>query len=564
MFAESPSKKAAQRWNTPLNLLIAAAILVVLNLLVANVFYRIDLTKEKRYSLSPASLAALDSLQYPMQVTVYIEGDFPANVALFQEATRATLSEMVEYSHGNLAFEFVNPSSNKNILQEFKKRSITAIPVMVRVNENETKLLEMYPVAVMRQRDREIYIDLLKGCVKPGGEVDFAQAEADIEYKFIAAMLNILREDRLFVGFLQGHGELSPLQMPEFVTELQNSGKDVYTFDMSKQAGVAISPSIQTLFIMQPTQPFSERDKYELDQYLMRGGSLFFCMNQENVDMDMFEKRSTLTQLRSLNLDDLFMQYGFKINYDIIQDLTCDKIEIFQEASGGGRFIPAPWIFYPKLLSLPSHPICRNADAALLRYASSIDTFATDGARKSVFLQSSEDSRVIGGQQFIDVVQYVQTPMPRALFRRQGNRIAGVVAEGSFTSLFAGRRAPTDEKAPSMPTAAFGARSGKPGKITLISDGEFGLGNMQRGKRAFLPYDNKTILLNATDYLCGDIALTAVRSKNVVERRLNKQRVQQYATAIRVVNIGLPIVLLIVFGLIRYYWRKRKYEIRQQ
>lgn len=560
MFAAFTRKQPGKARNTPLNLLLIAAIVIVLNLLAANVFYRIDLTKEKRYSLSDISLATADSLQYPMQVMVYLEGDFPPNIRQFQEAVRTTLSELVQYSNGNLSYEFVNPTANKEIIKEFAKRNITPIPVLVRKNAAETARLNMFPVIVVRQRDREVYIDLTKGCSLPNGEIDFQQAEADLEYKIVSAMRNITREQRMFVGFLQGHGELRPDQMPEFVTELQNAGKDVYTFDMSKQAGVAISPSLKALFIVQPTQPFSERDKYELDQYLMRGGSIFFCLNQEVVDLDMYEKRSALTQLRSLNLDDLFMQYGFKINYDLIQDLSCESIEVFQEGANGGNFIPAKWIFSPMLLDLPQHPICRNADAVLLRNASSIDTFPTAGARKTAFLRTSPYSRAIGGQQFIDLMQYIQNPPPQAMFRNQGNRITGLLVEGNFTSLFAGRRAPTDEKAPNMPTAAFGERSGAPGKIAVISDGEFTQGKFFRGKRGYLPYDNKAILLNATDYLCGDVALTSIRSKDVVERRLNKERVIAYAPVIRAINIVLPIVLIIVFGLARFYWRKRRYE----
>lgn len=543
------------------NLLLAALLLVVLNLLVSQFFARIDLTSEGRYSLADISHATADSLDYPMTAKVYLEGEFPPNIRQFQDALRTTLGELKQYSHGNLDYEFVVPTGNREILKEFQQRGIVPIPVMVRKNAAETSRIDMYPVVVMRQRDREVYIDLFKGCAMPNGEIDFAQAEADLEYKLVSSMRNILRKEQVFVGLLQGHGELSPAEMPEFVTELQNAGKNVYTFDMSKQPGQAISPTLSVMIIPRPTRRFSERDKYELDQYLMRGGSLLFMTNQEQVDLDLYEKRSTLTSLRELNLDDLFMQYGFKVNYDLIQDLNAESNEFFQEGSGGGSFVSQKWIFSPLVTNLPQHPICRNADAVLLRYASSIDTFAVPGLRKAVLLKSSPASRTLSGQQFIDIPEYLGNPVPQAMFR-QGGKMAGLLVEGTFASLFEGRTPPTDSLTGRAPEAVFlpGSTTERPARLAVFSDSEFALGKSFRGKRRLMPYDNKTLLLNAVDYLAGDEALTAIRSKEVVERRLSREKVIKNATAIRVVNIVLPIVLIIAFGGLRFWLRKRRNE----
>jgi ABC-2 type transport system permease protein len=282
-------------------------------------------------------------------------------------------------------------------------------------------------------------------------------------------------------------------------------------------------------------------------------------MNQQIVDMDMFEKRSTLTQLRDLNLDDMFMKYGFKLNYDLVQDLSCESTEVFQPGPSGGSVLEKKWIFYPMAFAFPGHPLDRNVDAVLMRYPSSIEPLAREGVEASVFLTTSEYSRTIQGSQFVDLAEYLENPPPPALFNK-GPKITGLLLEGTFESLFAGREVPLDSAAPNPPTAKFGARSGLPGKVAILSDGSFMLGKTFRGKRGYLPYDNKALLMNVTDYLAGDEALTGIRSKEVVIRRLDGEKVRDNAGWIRWMNLVLPVVAVVVFGVGRGIWRRRRWE----
>ena len=204
----------------------------------------------------------------------------------------------------------------------------------------------------------------------------------------------------------------------------------------------------------------------------MRGGSILWVLDFEKVDLNLYRKRSTLTQLRELNLDDLFMRYGFKLNYDLIQDRECEPTEVFQPESK--NFLSKKWLFYPLALQFPDHPISRNVDAALMRYAASIDTFYQEGVEKSVFMTSSPYSRTVQGSQFIDLNEYLQRPPPPRLFNR-GPFITGVLLEGTFKSVFVGRRAPTDSLAPNPPSAKFGRQNNPsaPGKMVVISDENF-------------------------------------------------------------------------------------------
>lgn len=567
--------------------IIIIAILIGMNFLLSGFFRRFDLTKENRYSISEISKATADSLAYPMTIQVFIEGDYPPNIGRFQDAVRTTIQELQQYSDGFMDYEFIDPKNNTDLAKDLAKHGLPPIPVTVRTAANETENKQFFPYAIITYREKEAqYIDLVKGCVFPNGQIDFLRAEGDLEYKLVAPMRNLIREQGGNIAFIDGHGEIPTKTLGEWVTNMQNSYK-IFSFDLHKNAGQGLAPSItpekmkaagkemidnlrsqngiDVLVIPQPEKPFSEREKYEIDQYLMRGGNILWLMSQEKVDMDMYEKRACLSSLRDLNLDDMFLKYGFKINYNILQDLSCEKTEMFREGPSGGTFQSIPWIFSPMVYIFPPHPISRNVDQVLLRYASTIDTFHQDKVRKSVFLMSSKDSRTIDGQQFIDIDKYLSEKPPVSLFQNKGSKMTGVLIEGYFSSLFAGREVPTDSMSPKLPTAPFGDRSALPGKIIVISDGDFALGKNFRGKMGYMPYDNKAMLMNAIDYLAGDAALTQIRSKDVQLRLLEKDKIVKNKTLIQVLNLVLPIILVILFGFIRSYLRKRKnaqYEVK--
>lgn len=546
-----------------LQLLLIIGILIVVNLLASGFFTRFDLTKEKRYSLSDMSIETVESLQndtaeFPLYIQVYLEGDFPPEIRSFQDAIRTTLTELGYYSGGLINYEFINPAQNKDLQRDFAMKGFPPIPMKVAEQGKET-LQNIFPLMVLRYRGREQVVDLFRSCIYPNGAVNVEKAEAQLEYKLISAMQNVIRSQPKVVAILQGHGEHPYQSLNELTNEFANVYQ-VFAYDMATLAGKGM-PNFDAVIVPQPTQPFSERDKYELDQYLMRGGSIFWMLDQQVIDMDMFEKRSTLTQLRELNLDDMFMKYGFKINYDLIQDLKCEPTEVFSEGQSGGVFTSQPWIFYPRVLAFPDHPVTRNVEAVLLRYASTIDTFFHPGVTKKVFLKSSNQSRVVEGNQFIDLADYLENPRPAALFKEPG-QIAGVLMEGAFQSLFNGREAPLDSVAAQAPEARFVPQNfpQAPGRMAVLADGEFVLGNEFRGQRRFLPYDNKTLIMNVIDYLSGDQALSEIRSKEVVARRLDKDKVIQSKGLIQALNLILPVLVVLLFGMFRFYTRKRKNE----
>lgn len=578
-----------------LRLLLIAVIILTINVISDSFFRRIDLTKEGRFSLSEVTTNVLDTLDYPMFITAYMEGEFPNEIRTFQEALRTTLLEMKQFAGSNLQFSFEDPSNNVELLQEFAQRGFTGIRVGERLSAVEEKQQQMWPLVVVRYRGNEVFIDLLKGCLEPvptGGAVpNFLKAESDLEYKLTSAMLSLTAESQTVVGLLRGHGELNNAQIQELGSALQNRFAMVDYNLRTTYAGRSISNDIDVLLVLDPKIPFTEREKYELDQYLMRGGSIFWIMDPQRVDMDMYNKRSAVTELKRLNLDDFFMHHGIKINYDLIQDLSCEKIEVVVPGAERPEIIEQPWIFSPFVVDFPDHPVTRNVDFVVLRYPSSIDTFEVPGLKHIPFILTSQDSRKIAGSQFIDINEYLNNPPPPNLFRA-GPQMAGVLIDGEMQSLFAGRPIPTDSFSPNPPNQAFVANSvvrrdgetreayearimeqiedvrvrkymldlNDRRQMAVISDSDFPLGALFRGERAYMPFDNKGMLLNVIDYLTGDVSLTNIRSKDVVARRLDIDKVRDDQGFWQSINLIIPVLVVILIGAVRFWWRRRKNE----
>lgn len=592
-------------------IILAIAAIILVNMIANAVFIRFDLTEENRYSISPVSQKILEEVPQPIYVEIYLDGDFPARLRSFQDVVRTTLVEMDQYAETSVDYSFVTPDDNPELMNMLRSRGFAPQQVKVRRSATEVETRPVWPIAVLRHGDREEYIDLFRGSMQPNGYIDFAKAEENLEYRLISSLRNISRERRPLIAIMQGHGEhmLEPVfeegvdpsgqpvrrvvdlrtDMPQLVQALNNA-YDLAPLDLRRDAlDGGISPSIDAVLIFQPRASFTEREKYELDQYIMRGGNVLFVLDQEVVDLDLYQKRATLTELHELNLDDFFMHYGFRINYNLIQDVRCERTEVFQEIGGKGTFDSKYWVFFPMIQEYTKHPITRNIEAVMLRYASSIDTFSRDGVDHQVFLQSSPRSRTINGKQFIDMSQYLQAPPPPSLFNK-GPQIAGLLMEGHFPSLFAGRIAPVDSVFRNTPRAQFIPQSDmaaqviaamrKQGadqatndpaldayikaaaskrRIAVISDGDLPLGKQFQGNRQNVPYDNLDLIMNTVDYLVDDLGLSSIRSKEVAIRALNDEKIRQNETLIKVLNLGIPLLMVAIFGLVWTWRRKKRY-----
>ena len=535
--------------------LLIAAILIVINLLASSLFFRLDLTKEKRYSLSDFSISTLDSLDRYVSIKVYLEGDFPPTIQRYKQAVRDKLAEMKVYGGKYVQYEFIDPSDNNALMQEFVEKGITPITLNIRNSQTSEGRQYVFPVAVLTYDGREEMVDLFKGATDYStGEPSPRKAEEILEYKLIHAVRRLTQGSKKVVGILGGHKEVDASRRREFMRELENL---YIPLDVNIKNGEAISPSVAVLLVMQPDTTFTEREKYEIDQYLMRGGSILWLLDHQ--DVNLHYQAQSLSRLRNLNLDDLFMRYGFKVNYDLVSDLNCSTIElVIPNPNAPPTFTAKRWIYYPLITQLADHPITRNLDAVKLRYASSIDTIGLPDQRFTPLLMSSPMSRAQQGVTFIDLNEGILNPPTPEEMRGMGNRVMSVLIEGQFKSLFDGRQAPTDADAPVPPTAKFLRRNVADTRMIIVGDGQIVVGEDVRGKIDFMAFDNKSFLLNCIDYLMGGESLIHIRAKEIQYRALDIKKVRGKENTWRMLNLLAPVALIILWGLILNWRRSRR------
>ncbi|MCX7764145.1 MAG: Gldg family protein [Bacteroidia bacterium] len=555
-----------------INLLTIIAALILVYLLGQRYFFRIDLTEEKRYTLSAGTKDILNKLPQSVYVTVYLEGDFPYPILRYKRAVETMLAEMRAIAPKPFNYTFVNPSKNPDVIRLFKERGIQPIPINVRVSQTETRRQYMYPIATVRSGQQDIWVDLIKGHVHPNGQIDLLEAEQEVEYKIAAALRQIaIHGDKPILGILSGHGEYTLDQMPQLRAELE---KFYRLLPVRVKEGQSLAPaksylpeSLQkrlrgdgfaAVLIIGPDSGFTEREKYELEQYLLRGGRLLWLLDHHRINLS---QGSALVSLRELNLDDLFFRWGWRPGYDLVQDLSCGYIEVVRGFYEGPIWGAEKWIYYPIAYIFPPHPITRTVDAVLYRYAGSVDTIGRPGLRHHILALSSPLSRSVKGTQFISIDLTLKNPPKPESFRGKGFRPMAVLTEGRFTSIFEDREAPTDSFAPHPPTAQFLPASGLPGKVLWITDGEFALPAEVQGRAAdYAPLDNLTFLLNCIDYLTGESTLTQIRSRSVQVRRLAPDILRRHSLLIQAINLGAPLVVMVGFGVGLYLWRRRTYR----
>lgn len=562
--------KKGKKLNLTVQVFLIIGIILFIGLISRSFFVRIDLTDDSRYTLSGVTKEILNTLDDQVFVTCYYEGDMPPYYQSLQEGAVTLLQEITTYGGGNIDYQFVNPSGQNEILQRFAGLGYFPFPVLYDLSDTETREVMLMPYIEIVYKGRTKVINMIAGSVfrAQQGRLDFDpdKANRELEYKIITTIYNMTRERTKVVGLLTGHGEYPKEAMADLFTEMDPL-YNIISVDLTK--GRSLHPEdVDLLLVLQPQTALREREKYELDQYLMRGGRILWCMDQEIVDFSIGEQGSTLTDLRNTNLDDFFMKHGLKVNYDLVQDMNCGFIDAASYTTTFGNALnQKKWVFNPLVYNFSNHPSTRYLNNVLLRLSSSMDTFPTPEVNKTVLMVSSKESRLLAGRQYINVDQALRQPPDPKKFTA-GNKILGVLLEGKFQSLYAGRGVPTDSIVPQRPNEAFTPQvaEGAEPRMVVISDGEFAIGETINGQVKPLPADNKTLMLNLVDYLSGQEIITKIRVREINRRMLDRSKYKGSERFYQIVNIALPVLLILLFGFVRDYLRRRRnqsYQNRQ-
>ena len=554
-----------------IELLLILAIIVVVNVLGQYFYTQIDLTEEKRFTLAEPTVDVLEDLNDVVTIQILLEGEFPAGFRRLQAGVEETLRRFRSYTP-YIEITYMDPNEGNvekvnAMRQNLAERGI--VPVNLRVNDGtEMKEKLIYPYAIFNYAGRSTVVNFLENNPGFNQEENLNNSVTQLEYKFIDAINKIQDPIRANILFTTGRGELSDEKTASFEAELR---KYYLTDRLPIDSSISISNEVDLVIVAKPTKPFSRRDKFVLDQYIMNGGKVLWLIDKLAVNLDSLNNTNTFVPpVVPTDLDDLFFNYGFRINADLVLDLECTRIpQVIGQQGGRPQIELIPWYYHTLSAPRSNHPVSKNLDRVNLFFPSSIDTIKTKyPVKKSVLLSSSEYSRVqlTPTRVNFEILRYEPDP---SKFDRPFQTMA-VALEGIFPSQFENNLSAEMESTFEQLGIEFMPKS-LPTKMIVISDGDIAKNLVDKnGKPQPLGYNkwenfvftgNHDLLMNSVEYLLDDSGLLEARSKEVKLRLLDRVRCQSERLQWQLFNIGIPLIFLGVFGFAFNYWRRKRYSI---
>lgn len=547
--------------------------LIVVGLLAANIignffFFRLDLTQDKRYTLSKTSLSIIEEVKEPLIIDVFLKGDFPGEFKKLQTETQQLLEEFKAYNR-DITFQFVNPIEDETeqeaIMQSFMERGLT--PINVSVNEKGKQSQAMvFPWAIVTYKGKSTKVPLLKNLIGASTAEKVNSSVQHLEYAFANAFNTVVKDKQKKVAVIKGNNEMHDLLMADFIKQVrENYYIGTFTLDSvakKPQESLAYLKKYDLAIIAKPTEQFSDEEKQVLDQYIVNGGKTLWLVDQVNMEMDSLynDSGSTLAFPNDLGLNDMFFKYGIRIRPDLIKDEYATPIKLATGQQGSStQYTQYFWKYSPLIYPTLNHPIVKNIDGIKFEFANPIEILKND-ISKTVLLSSSKLSKPVGTPVEISLTSVTEEPNPGE-YANKGEMPVAVLLEGKFHSMYENRVLPFDDK-------TF-ATTGKTSKMIVVSDADVVKNQLDKNfqplelgydKWTSVLYGNKDFMMNCVNYLLDDNGLINIRSKDVSLPMLDVEKVQENYTSSQILTVGLPIVILALFGVLFSYLRKRKYS----
>lgn len=553
-----------QAW---LQLVITLLIIVIVNFISTFAFFRIDFTKENRFTLSDASKAYMQNLNDVVYVKVYLDGEFPAGFKRLRNATKETLDDLKAYAGSNLEYEFINPTADADpkvrdeVIQQLVKKGLTPINVQVR-DDNGQRQQIVVPGAIVTYRGKEQAFQLLQSStVANSADEVLNNSVMNLEFQLVNSIKKTTQLERPNIAFIYGHGELDTFRTGDILKTLRNYYEVSFV-----NLGSTVPQDLykyKALIIAKPTSVFKEGEKFNLDQYIMNGGKILWMIDKLNADMDSLgAEQMMITNTYNLNLDDQLFSYGARINNDLIQDVQCAPIPVVTGNVGSSPQQELfPWLFFPIFISNTTHPVAKSLDGVRSEFSSSIDTVDVKGVTKTPLLQSSKYTKVLNAPVRVALQMLSIEPNPQQFVKQ--NIISAVALEGKFTSVFKNRLIAQN------PNAKFLEES-KPTRMIVVSDGDIIKNYFSKRDSSVYPlgfdrftrrnFSNSIFVQNAIDWLADDYNLISARTKEVKLRMLDTERIKKEKFRWQVFNILVPNIIIVLIGVVLYYQRKKRYS----
>jgi gliding-associated putative ABC transporter substrate-binding component GldG len=489
------------------SIVLFVSILVVINLLSEQFFFRLDLTENRQYTLSKASKSILRDLEEPITVKAYFSKDIPAQLIKTKNDFREMLVEYGKISGQMVVFEFISPNEDEEVEMEAMQNGIQ--PVMINVREkDQMKQQRAYMGAVLSLGERKEIIPV----VEPG---------LAMEYTLTTAIKKLAIVNKPIVGFLQGNGEPAINELAQVNQEL-NILYSVEGVTITDSTG--IPPHIRSLAIIRPSDSIPPLVFDELDRYLERGGKLFVAMNRVSGELQTGYGSGLTTGLESW-----LREKGLYVNENFIVDQNCVSATMQQQIGNAIQISSIAIPYVPRINRFADHPVTQGLEEVILPFASTIDFMGDSTVSFTPILFSSE----LSGTQSAPTYFNLQRRWTQGDFPLQGQVLGGVL-EGEIAGTV-------------------------PGRMVVIADGDFAVN--ENGQQ--VNPDNVSLLVNGIDWLSDDTGLIELRTKGVSSRPI-KQMEDSTRSLIKWLNFLIPILLVLIYGVFRYQYRKNQRVIRME
>lgn len=548
-----------------------AAIVVCVNVLASYFHKGLDLTYEKRFTLTEPTKRLLRNMDEVAVVEVYLKGKFPAGLQRMQESVRERLRSFKEYAGGHLIYRFVDPfegktdQEKKQIAHDLDTKGIHVMELKTEDDE-EYSMKPFFPYALVQYNGKEMPIYLLDAPPGRSSEEQLNFSEAMLEYSFANAINRMSKADKPSIAYLIGHGE--PLGIKTF--DMLSRLPAIYHLDsLDLKQRLDIPTTYDAIIINQATQTFTGPDKLKIDQYLMHGGHVLWVVNALAASTDSFKQDAPMfiALEHPTELDDMLFKYGVRVNFDLVEDAQCNVLPL---VANNGKPNMHPWVYFPRINPTGDHPLVKNMNLLLAGFTNTIDTIQND-IHKTILLTTSDNSRSARAPVRVSL-SMMGYPINYAMFNKQHLPVA-VLLEGQFHSFYENRLAPEYLRVLDSLKHPFKPKCDSAGSMIVTSIGDV-FSNGYSDKDGVLPmgyykysdefFANRAFLLNCLEYLTDNTGLLVARSKDVKLRLLDRARIKAEKTTWQTVNAGIPIALVLVFASCYLFFRKRRYEAKPE
>jgi len=557
---------------------LVIGIVIIIGFISSFVFTRVDLTSEKRHTLSHTTKDYLRNLDNVVYLKVYLESDhLPAGLKRLQRSVKEMLDEFRVYANDNIEYSFINPTESTDqatrleIVKQLDENGMRSFNLTERDKEGGESMRKVFPGAWITYRahgqEYQHIINFYKEQLGSSQEQMINSSIEGLEYEFITAIQTLTKETVPRIGIIEGHGEWSHNQMFDVTTALEN----FYVVERVTIDGKlnALRP-YKAVIIANPRTPYTQKDKYILDQYIMKGGRVFWAVDAVNFNMDnLVDTVSAMAVTKPSAIGDMFFTYGARVNSDLIQDKQCTLLpRDVSDNPNQSELKLFPWYYFPVVAPFENHPIIKNLNYIRMEFASSIDTLEVPDVAKTILLRSSSKTRTVKPPIPVHLSAGV-IPVEDAQFNNPF-KATSVLLEGKFNSHFLNRVSDDFLKNDSVKIDFF--EKSVPTKMIIVSDGEAisnlvrrnQQGLIQRLPTGYDPYTyrifgNKEFFLNCMNYLCDDSGFMDVRSREIKIRILDFDKITKGRTKWQLINLLVPVLLVALFGFFVFYFRRKKF-----